>query len=270
MMAISEHSSGGALRKDKGYHHSFTDKRYLQNACASVFGSPLTNVYSTSRKGEGPIPQDPNLITIDPKSIQSNTVFADIIGIHWAETDSQVIRLMSETTSSSPTTATITAAQTAHQTIPVVSPTTPASPTSTPLSGGLYTGAEAGIGIGAVVGAIGLALLAYFLWRRRQRGRNVEDTTVAGDTTVAEQSGYQDVHELGPEQEKRHVRQPAELPSQIAYELLPSQIVHQVPADEGRSELDSNSTTNRNTEWSSTTGTVSSKTPSQSQIANYV
>ncbi|KAL8818622.1 MAG: hypothetical protein Q9223_002781 [Gallowayella weberi] len=89
--------------------------------------------------------------------------------------------------------------------------------------GGLSTAAEAGIGIGAVVGAIRLETLGHFLWRRRQKGRSVEGIT------GAEQAGYRDVHELNSdfsEQEKSHVRQPAdlrqpaELLSQIAHELL--------------------------------------------------
>ncbi|KAL8728944.1 MAG: hypothetical protein Q9166_005039 [cf. Caloplaca sp. 2 TL-2023] len=174
------------------------------------------------------------LITIDPKTVESNTIYADIIGIHWAETDSQILRLMSQTTSSSPTAAPTNAAQTAHRTIPAVSPTTSASVTFTPSPGGLSTGAEAGIGIGAVVGAVAMALFAYFLWRRRRKSKNMAGNTEANPTR------YHGVHELDSKQEKNHPQQRAEIPPQLAHEL---------PADEGRSELGSDAATNRNAMW---------------------
>ena len=240
----------------KGFYHSSTNGGWLQNACASVFGSPLTNVFSTSTRGAGPIPQDADLITVDPKAVESNTVYADIIGIHWAETDSQILRLMSETSSSSATAASTNVAQTGQGPIPVVSATAPAASNSTPSAGGLSTGAEAGIGIGAVVGAIALALLAYFLWRRRRKA------SIVGGNKEAATNHYGAVHEMDPEQVKSGNKAAAELPSDGLPEL-PSQKAQELPANEVMSELGSDATTNRNTMWSSTTGTSSPRKPSQ-------
>ncbi|KAL8655186.1 MAG: hypothetical protein Q9226_003146 [Calogaya cf. arnoldii] len=239
-----------------GFYHSSTNAGWLQNACASVFGSPLTNVFSTSSRGEGPIPQDADLITVDPKAVESNTVYADIIGIHWAETDSQILRLMSETSSSSATAASTNVAQTGQGPIPFASATAPAASNSTSSAGGLSTGAQAGIGIAAVVGAIALALFAYFLWRRGRKASNV------GGSKEAAPNHYGAGHEMDPEQVKSGIKAAVELPSDGLPEL-PSQKAHELPANEVMSELGSDATTNRNTMWSSTTGTRSSRKPSQ-------
>ncbi|KAI4245346.1 MAG: hypothetical protein L6R42_010211 [Xanthoria sp. 1 TBL-2021] len=239
-----------------GFYHSSTNAGFLQHACASVFGSPLTRVFSTSTRGEGPMPRDADLITVDPKAVESNTVYADIIGIHWAETNSQVVRLMSETSSSSPTAASTNAAQTAQGPIPIASPTAPAASTSTPSPGGLSTGAEAGIGIGAAVGAIALALFAYFLWRRRRKAINVGG---GGGCNEAAPTQYRVAQELDSEQAKSNPQAPAELPSNG----LPSQKAPELPAHEVMPELGSDPATNGNTGWSTTTGTMSSRNPSQ-------
>lgn len=240
------------LTETKGYYHSSTNDGYLQHACASLFGSPLTNVYSTSTRAEGPIPRNPELVTIDPRSVGGNTVYADIIQIQWAATDSEILRLMSQTTSSSSSQAQATSAQTAHRTIPNVAPTVSPTATSIPSSDGLSTGAKAGIGIGAAVGAIALALLAYFLWRRRRR----RTKGVIGDKEASSQQhqGYRNAHELGLRLEKTHPPDPVELPSEAAHEL---------PATEGRSELGSDTATTRYSTFSGTTNTVSSRNPSQ-------
>ena len=230
------------LKLWKGYYHSSTDVGYLQNVCASAFGSPLTNVFSTSTRGEGPIPRDADLITVDPQTVDSNTVYADIIGIHWAETDAQVLRLLSETSSSSPTAASTNAAQTAQGPTPIASPTGSAASTSTPRAGGLSTGTEAGIGIGAVAGAIALALFANFLWRRRRKASNIR----GGNNEVAPPQ-YRAAQELHSEQ------LPAELPSN-------GQKAQELPANEV-SELGSNAV------WSRTTGTMFS---GQKQGSSYL
>lgn len=197
-------------------------------------------MFSTSTRGEGPIPRDADLITVDPKAVESNTVYADIIGIHWAETNSQVLRLMSETSSSSPTAASTNAARTAQGPIPIASPTAPAASTSTPSPGGLSTGAEAGIGIGAAVGAIALVLFAYFLWRRRRKASNVGG---GGGGNEAAPTQYRAAQDLDSEQAKSNPQPPAELPSNG----LPSQKAHELPAYEVMSELGSDPATNRNT-----------------------
>ncbi|KAI4122125.1 MAG: hypothetical protein LQ338_005983 [Usnochroma carphineum] len=187
-----------------GYYHSSTDEGQLRHACASLFGSPLTNVYSTSTKAEGPIPLNPSIITVDPHSVDANTVYADIIQIQWAATDSNILRLMSQATSSSSlkaqstsqatssssskaqatsqatssssSKAQATSAQTAHQTIPSVAQTVSSSATPTSFSDAdsLTAGSKAGIGISAAVGAVALALLAYFLWHQRTKQQQQE------------------------------------------------------------------------------------------------
>ncbi|KAL8718828.1 MAG: hypothetical protein Q9225_004091 [Loekoesia sp. 1 TL-2023] len=240
------------LTETKGYDHTSPNEGYLQHACASLFGSPLTNVYSTSTRAEGPIPRSPELVTIDSQSVGGNTVYADIIQIQWAATDSEVLRLMSQTTSSSSSQAQATTAQTAHQTIPNVAPTVSSAAASTPSSDGLSTGAEAGIGIGAAIGAIALALLAYFLWRHRRR--RTKGVTTDKEASPQQHQEHRNAHELDPEPEKTHPPDPVELPSEAAQEL---------PATEGRSELGSDTATTRYSTFSGTTNTVSSRNPSQ-------
>ncbi|KAL8730827.1 MAG: hypothetical protein Q9181_004518 [Wetmoreana brouardii] len=193
------------------------DDGYLQHVCASLFGSPLSGVYFTSIRGEGPIPQNADLITVDPRSVEANTVFADIIGVQYASSDSAILKLMSEATASPSSGARATPA---HRTITNVTPTSSPTGSPTPSSDGLSKGAEAGIGIGAVVGAIAIVLFGYFLWRRRQNSQN------PGGDTEAKQ--YRGVHELGPVQKKQYSSNPTELPSEAVQEL---------PADQGRSEL---------------------------------
>ncbi|KAL8829190.1 MAG: hypothetical protein Q9170_006285 [Blastenia crenularia] len=240
-----------------GYYHSSTNVGFLQHACASLFGSPLTNVYSTYARAEGPIPQKPKLITVDPNSVDKNTVYADIIQIQWAATDTEVLRLMSQTTSSSSSQVQSTSAQTAHRTIPNVAQT--ATPTATPLptatpipsSSGLSTGAKAGIGIGAAIGAVALVLLAYFLWRRQRRQKG--DVTNDKESGPRQHQGYRAAHELHPQKEKTLPQAPVELPSERAQEL---------PATEGRSELESDTTTTRYSTFSGTTNAASSRNPS--------
>ncbi|KAF3937426.1 hypothetical protein ABW19_dt0207963 [Dactylella cylindrospora] len=59
-------------------------------------------------------------------------------------------------------------------------PINTSSPTSTgEASGGLSTGAVAGIAVGAAIGGIGLAIGAFFLWRRR--GKTTPPTTTANN-----------------------------------------------------------------------------------------
>ena len=189
-------------------------------------------------------------------------MYADIIQIQWAATDSGVLRLMSQTTSSSSSMAQTTPAQTAHRTVPNAAQTVTSTSTATPAisQGGLSTGAEAGIGIGAAIGAIGLALLGYLLWRQRkkQKSRAVGDKEAIPPQQQQhqqqQQQQYRVAHELDHEQKKYYNPDPAELPSGNAQEL---------PADQGRSELGSDNATTRYSTFSGTTNTVSSRNPSQ-------
>ncbi|KAL8689559.1 MAG: hypothetical protein Q9218_004798 [Villophora microphyllina] len=215
----NEASAAVIKTNQKGFYHLSTNDGYLQHVCASLFGSPLRRVYSTSTRAEGPIPRNAGLITVDPKSVQSNTVFADIIGIRYASSDSAILRLMSSATATPSSRASATAA---HRTIAQVTPTSSPATTSTPSPGGLSPGAEAGIGVGAVIAAIALVLLAYFLWRRRRKSQDI-----ATDTEAKPRRGR---HELDSNAEKHDPQKPIELPSEAA---------HEMPGNELRSEMGS-------------------------------
>ncbi|KAL8948758.1 MAG: hypothetical protein Q9222_005083 [Ikaeria aurantiellina] len=218
-----------------GYYHSSTTEGHLRNACASLFGSPLTNVFSTSTRAEGPIPRNAKLTTIDPQSVDQNTVYADIIAIQWANTNSKILALMSSTTSSSSAPGQTNPARPGSGIVPnVAAATSTAAVTSTQFSnggGGLSVGAEAGIGIGAAIGAIALAMFAYFLWRRRRKSQDSVESN-GPMATVPYQEPYQP-YMVEEKKEQPGPLQPVELPSQ------PSEIAHELPANELRSELDS-------------------------------
>lgn len=239
----------------QGYYHSSTNRGLLRNACASLFGSPLTNVYYTPTRAEGPIPSDPSLLTIDPRSVEANTVYADIIQIQWASTDSGILRLMSQTTSSSSSEALATAAQTAHQTAANAAQTASPPVTATAAADGLSSGAKAGIGIGAAVGAVALALLAYFLWSRRrqqpqrQRQQEQQQQQPYADNGTAGIAGnkYSTAGEWPRAQEKFSPRyDPAELPSEAATQELPSEAAQERSYDGARAELGSDAGTRYN------------------------
>ncbi|KAL9577763.1 MAG: hypothetical protein Q9212_006160, partial [Teloschistes hypoglaucus] len=209
-----------------GFYHRFTEGGYLEHVCASRFRTPLKRVYSTNTRAEGPIPRNADLITVDPKTVEGNTVFADIIAIKYASTDSAILQLMSAATSSSSLSASATPA---HQTMAQVSPTrsptgtptpnpasTPApAPMPSPSPAGLSPGAKAGIGVGAAVGAIVLALFASFLWYRRQKSQNL------GGDSEAESQGSRP---------QPHPKELIELPAKTALEM---------PASDMRPELGS-------------------------------
>ncbi|KAL8984190.1 MAG: hypothetical protein Q9205_001768 [Flavoplaca limonia] len=242
------------------------DVGFLQHACASVFGTPLTNVFSTSSKGVGPIPQNADLITIDPGAVQSNTVYADIIGIHWAATDSPILRLMSQTSKNSPTAAG-TAAQTAQGPPPLTSPTAPAASTSTPQAGGISEGAWAGIGIAAVIAIMALAVFACFLWRRRRNGSNV------GSSNEGAPPQYRARHELDSEPAEIYPRSRVELSPMERAELPPDGLsmkkAHGFPAKGQMSELATDLAIDRKTMWVSPISTISPRSPSQQQTPRY-
>ncbi|KAL8712580.1 MAG: hypothetical protein Q9220_003111 [cf. Caloplaca sp. 1 TL-2023] len=213
---------------------------HLRNACASLFGSPLTNVFSTSTRAEGPIPRDAKLITIDPKSVLQNTVYADIIGVQWANTNTKILALLSATASSSSGSVQTDPAQPGSRVISsVATATSLAALSSGPTSdenGGLSAGAQAGISIGAVLGAIALAMIAYFLWRRRRKPQESLESKGAVETVpypVQEQPYF------APEEKQQQpaALKLAELPSQQ------SEVAHELPAHELRSELESETLT---------------------------
>ncbi|KAL9589894.1 MAG: hypothetical protein Q9203_001312 [Teloschistes exilis] len=204
-----------------GFFAISTDAGYLQHVCASQFGTPLKNVYSTSIRAEGPIPRNAHLITVDPESVSATTVFADIIAVKYESTDSVILQLMAARASSSASSASATPAhRTTAQLSPTMSPTstpTPA-PISTPLPDRLSPGASAGIGVGAVLGAIALVLFAYSLWRRRQKSQ-----PLAGDS---EAKRHQYMAKLDPEN-----RVPVELSSETAREMPASDMRPEIGSD---------------------------------------
>lgn len=144
-----------------GYYLSTTSTTgILANFCASRFRTPLTNVYSTSQHGFGPIPRNPDLVTIDPSSVSSNTVFADVIQVQWHDSDRKIISLLSQKAAreTSNSEALGTASRTARPgstATSVTSPTAASAKTGAAAdtsSGGLSIGAKAGIGGGCSLG----------------------------------------------------------------------------------------------------------------------
>lgn len=156
----------------QGYYLSSTYTGPLRFACFSLFGSQLTNVYSTTIRAEGPIPRSPHLINVDPELV-SNTVYADVIQVAYASTDRQIIRLLSSTSHSSSSTARPGAVS---RTQPAAAPATITPNAGSSLSassddGGLSSGAKAGIGVAVPLAVIALFLIGYFIWYRRRQAK---------------------------------------------------------------------------------------------------
>ncbi|KAL9044482.1 MAG: hypothetical protein Q9214_002379, partial [Letrouitia sp. 1 TL-2023] len=167
------YEADGDRRFVMGYYLSSTNTGPLLYACASLFGSQLTNVYSTTTRAEGPIPKSPRLITVDPNSV-SNTVYADVIQVAYASTDRQILRLLSSASLSS---SSITARPGAvSRTQPAAAPATITpnagpSPSASSDDKGLSTGAKAGIGVAVPLGVIAVFLTGYFIWYRRRQAK---------------------------------------------------------------------------------------------------
>ncbi|KAL8663129.1 MAG: hypothetical protein Q9202_004166 [Teloschistes flavicans] len=218
------------FNKQGFYHRSQdADADDLRNVCASRFSTPLSRVYSVSTRAEGPMPRNADLITVDPASVSANTVFADIIAIVYASTDSAILELMSAATRSS---SSVASATPAYRTTAQVSPTRSPTGTPSPSPGELSPGGKAGIVVGAIIGTIVLVLFASFLYRRRQKYQ-----TLAGDTEAKHQGRRREVVPEGA----------IELPSNNALEMpayrmkpeLGSKNILEMPAYDMRPELGS-------------------------------
>ncbi|KAL9102547.1 MAG: hypothetical protein Q9163_002326 [Psora crenata] len=174
-------------RSRSSFYHVSSEFGVILDYCISLFNTPLTNVYSTSTFADGSLPNNPRLITVDPKSVSYNTVYADIIEVQWQDTDQDIIELMSQKEAQEVQARTSSASKTAtpaSQTTTVGAasssapfPSTNAVATATPEpspSGGLSTGSKAGVGVAVPLGvlAIAIGLAAFLALRRRKRRKN--------------------------------------------------------------------------------------------------
>jgi hypothetical protein len=136
----------------------------------------------TSSLGEGPIPFNPSLVTVDVATLRNPTVWADIIQVRWQATDIDILSVMSSTqelasfsTSAPPSTG-------ASSKLPENTGSSKPRKHSSSHS----TGARAGIGLGVSFAIILLLIGACFLWRhsRRQKlpraGGAIEDAPIGG------------------------------------------------------------------------------------------
>lgn len=127
------------------------------------------------------MPRDATLTAVDLDSVPFQAVFADVVQVRWAETDSEILHLRSQagvvasgshvgssTTalSTSLLTATSSTPETAAR--PVVAPPTTTSPPK-PSSATVSPGIKAGIAVGATVGSLTVAVLAFLFWRRQRQ-----------------------------------------------------------------------------------------------------
>lgn len=196
----------------QGYYLSSTNTGPLRYACASLFGSQLTNVYSTTTRAEGPIPKSPRLITVDPESV-SNTVYADVIQVAYASTDRQILRLLSSASHSSSSSTARPGA--VSRTQPAAAPATITNAGSSPSASsddkGLSTGAKAGIGVAVPLGVIALFLIGYFIWYRRRQAKK-DPERGAGEHRLR-------FSELDQAAEKRPPPAPVELDARETQEL---------------------------------------------------
>ncbi|KAL9044920.1 MAG: hypothetical protein Q9214_001979 [Letrouitia sp. 1 TL-2023] len=183
---------------------------------------------------EGPAPRDATLTAVDLNSIPFQAVFADVVRVSWAETDSQILRLRSQagivasgTHTASKTTAVSTSLLiTSSSTPEIAARPVVASSTTTPFSKSSSTivspGTKAGIAVGATMGSLTVTVLA-FLFGRRQRQKakapGASNQFLSGDVgQVAELAGT-----------GQYSRWTAELASQAP----------ELPHDHVRIELDS-------------------------------
>ena len=165
--------------------------------CASILLGTITDVYSTSTRAEGPIPENPSLVTLTANSLRNPTAWADIVQVRWQETDTQILAIISSEASL----RTSSQASTRPQSTMISS----TGKESLPAYGGtsssiLSTGAKAGIGIGVAI--MVLCVFGGFLliwWKKRQHSAALSKTHT-GNTL---DNGAQ-IHEL----DRQHNEQP--------------------------------------------------------------
>ena len=138
----------------------------FNNFCASLMTTVLTNVYSAPSLTDGPIPLSPKLITLTTAQVSSTTVYADVIQISWASSNTAVMSLMKQ---QSATATSRSAAIPGSSTTGVPAATSPGSSFSSPE--GMSTGAKIAIGVTIPTTIILMATVAAitFLYRRRRK-----------------------------------------------------------------------------------------------------
>ena len=144
--------------------------------CASILLGTITDVYSTSTRAEGPIPENPSLVTLTANSLPNPTAWADIVQVRWQATDTQILAIISSEISPSRSSQASTSAQSsgASSSVTSSSVTSSTGKESLPAHSGissstLSTGAKAGIGVGVAI--VVLAVVSGFLlicWKRRR------------------------------------------------------------------------------------------------------
>ena len=133
----------------------------------------------------GAIPLNPRLITISPRNMASNTVYADVIQVQWQDSDQTILELMSEksaretqvsgaSNAASPASRTTMEANATAASATITAATaTPEFPSSVPSSGAKIA---MGIVIPVVVTAL-VAAVAFLVLRRRKRAKKQSDPT---------------------------------------------------------------------------------------------
>ncbi|KAL2042323.1 hypothetical protein N7G274_004812 [Stereocaulon virgatum] len=182
------HSSGldAACCPSSYFLYTTIGRGTLNNACASLISTDLTNVFQASTKVEGPIPISHQLKTISQAEIPatSKTVWADVIEVQWQSSNTKVISLMASTAlaaASSSSSSSSAAPASRASGIPV--PTSTDNSSNISSNSGLSAGAKAGIGVAVVLGVLALAAAAFFLirYRKRRRADQYQENYTASD-----------------------------------------------------------------------------------------
>lgn len=146
--------------------------------CQSQLPAVLTNVFSTSTLAEGPIPQSHSLMTISLSAEDLHTVFADIIQVRWQSTDTEILQLLTATTSSSTNSPSTSPTASLPRSTTAAMSTLPSSPSTSPngnhiVENGLSTGVKIAIGVAVPVAFMALLLGAFFFWRKKNSRRRL-------------------------------------------------------------------------------------------------
>jgi hypothetical protein len=133
--------------------------------CASTLQGTLTNVYFTSIDGLGPVPPNPTLATMTVGS--GSTVWADMIQVRWQSTDTEILKLL-ESTQSSSSSSTISSSQISTSASSTL-PSNTGSGTPLPVHRSLSTASKVGIAVGICILALLLSAVLFWVWSRRRR-----------------------------------------------------------------------------------------------------
>ena len=151
-------------------------------------------------------------------------MLADIIQIRWDTTDSQILRLMSQISTTSTTSTRISTPHDTPSTAarPTLATSTVSPPIATSSSGQSHTpalepntfsaGDKVVIGLGATMGVIIIGVLAFLLGRRRTRRSTVTQTIKSTPEGLLASTPVLNDHNRVPEFPAESVSQPNELP----------------------------------------------------------